>query len=381
MASSSLRKAGSLFGIDLGGLFGTDGEEGGFNLSPFMQFSNTSKGRGGVLNFRPQPQTGTTTSFGFMPQSPGIQNINVVGSNIGQQSNDFLGRYLDGPVAEPTTPTPGGSAPAPISTPDLPQQAAPTGKFADYDFSSEGGAGFGMKDINALLKQGATTGELRDLQSRAESEGLNVGPAAQTLLEKGSEKTKGLLKGFDYGAAGGEGFGMKDVQAIIDMGGTRKDVKKAGQRAENQGLNVGPAVRSLFPVLRNEKDKAAAIAANYDPASAGQAGFGMADVRALTSQGATTKDLRNVQNAAREQGLNVGSAAQTLLQKGSEKTKGLLKNFDYGAAGGKGFGMKDVQALLEMGATRADIKRAGKRAQKQGLNVGKEVQNMFKGLR
>ena len=94
MASSSLRKAGSLFGIDLGGLFGTDGEEGGFNLSPFMQFSNTSKGRGGVLNFRPQPQTGTTTSFGFMPQSPGIQNINVVGSNIGQQSNDFLGRYL-----------------------------------------------------------------------------------------------------------------------------------------------------------------------------------------------------------------------------------------------------------------------------------------------
>jgi hypothetical protein len=43
--------------------------------------------------------------------------------------------------------------------------------------------------------------------------------------------------------------------------------------------------------------------------------------------------------------------------------------------------MKDVQALLEMGATRADIKRAGQRAQNQGLNVGKEVQQMFKGLR
>ncbi len=250
MASSSLRKAGSLFGIDLGGLFGTDGGEGGFNLSPFMQFSNTSKGRGGVLNFRPQPQTGTTTSFGFMPQSPGIQNINVVGSNIGQQSNDFLGRYLDGPVVEPTTPTPGGSAPAPISTPDLPQQAAPTGKFADYDFSSEGGAGFGMKDINALLKQGATKGDLRDLQDLAVSEGRNVGPAAQTLLEKGSEKTPGLLKGFDYGEAGGKGFGMKDVQTLLEMGATRADIKRAGERAQNQGLKVGKEVQQMFKGLR-----------------------------------------------------------------------------------------------------------------------------------
>ena len=85
MTSTPLRTAGSLFGIDLAGLFkdDEDGENNSFNLQPFLEFTKTSKGRGGVLSFRPQQQTGTTSTLGFGGGGGSIQNINVVGSNIG----------------------------------------------------------------------------------------------------------------------------------------------------------------------------------------------------------------------------------------------------------------------------------------------------------
>ena len=113
MTSSGLRTAGRLFGIDLAGLFKDDEDgEGGLNLNPMLQFSTTSKGRGGALSFRPQQQTGVTSTLGFGGARGGINNINVVGSNFGQ------GNQLNAPSEEEPTPTP--SEPEPEPTPAQP---------------------------------------------------------------------------------------------------------------------------------------------------------------------------------------------------------------------------------------------------------------------
>ena len=58
------RPAGRLFGIDLAGLFKDDDESTG-GLNPFLTLMQQTKGRGGALSMRPQPQTGTTAMLGF----------------------------------------------------------------------------------------------------------------------------------------------------------------------------------------------------------------------------------------------------------------------------------------------------------------------------
>jgi hypothetical protein len=54
---------------------------------------------------------------------------------------------------------------------------------------------------------------------------------------------------FDYAAYGQGGFGLKDVRALIDQGATSDEILKVGRRAKDRGLNVGPNVANLFGEL------------------------------------------------------------------------------------------------------------------------------------
>ena len=387
MTSTPLRTAGSLFGIDLAGLFKDDenGEGGGLNLQPFLQFTNTGKGRGGVLSFRPQRQTGTTSTLGFGSMGGGINNINVVGSNIGQNLGGGGGDGGDDGGDPPTT-TPD---PDPI-----------TGPFPDFDYSKYGEAGYGMKDVYALLDQGATGADIRALGARAKDQGLNVGRRAQQLLNRSlSEDYADKFGGgkFKFAEYGQPGFGMKDIDYVLDQGGTLEDIRRLSYEARDKGLNVGPRAQALLEQNFGQRENAPQLDpepkgepkqvptdykkfADYDFASQGAGGFGMKDIDYLTGQGANVRQLRALRDKARKQGLNVGPKAMQLLQQGSQRTEGKFDDFDVSAYGQSGFGMKDIQALLEQGATRKDIKQVGKRAQAEGLNVGPRAQQLFLGL-
>ena len=347
-----------------------------------MQFTNTSKGRGGVLSFRPQRQTGTTSTLGFGSSSGGINNINVVGSNIGQNlGGDGGDGGSDG--GDPPTTTPD---PDPI-----------TGPFPDFDYSKYGEAGYGMKDVYALLDQGATGSDIRALGARAKDQGLNVGRRAEQLLNRTlSEDYADKFGGGKFGFAnyGQPGFGMKDVDYVLDQGGTLEDIRRLSYEARDKGLNVGPRAQALLeqnfgqrpnpePGSNNSGSDKPDFGkfADYDFASQGQAGFGMKDIDYLTGEGATTPQLRALRDRARIEGLNVGPRAETLLQRGGQKSGGDFSNFDFGAYGQGGFGMEDIRALLDQGATRKDIKGVGRRAKEEGLNVGSRARGLFAGLR
>ena len=48
---------------------------------------------------------------------------------------------------------------------------------------------------------------------------------------------------------------MKDVEALLDQGATRRDIKAVGKRAMKKGLNVGDRAKGLFNALQAEDNK------------------------------------------------------------------------------------------------------------------------------
>ena len=57
-----------------------------------------------------------------------------------------------------------------------------------------------------------------------------------------------------------------------------------------------------------------------------------------------------------------------------------FEDFDYAAYGQGGFGLQDVRALIDKGATSDEILKVGRRAKDRGLNVGPNVGNLFSEL-
>ena len=48
---------------------------------------------------------------------------------------------------------------------------------------------------------------------------------------------------------------MKDVEALLDQGATRKDIRRVGKRAMKKGLNVGDRAKGLFTALQADDNK------------------------------------------------------------------------------------------------------------------------------
>ena len=278
MTSSRTRKAGSLFGIDLAGLFRDDdnGEQ-SQALNPFLQLSRTTKGRGGVLSLLPQQQTGTTATLG-LGGAPGIQNINFLNNALAEQQ----------PAQEPAQET---------SEPTTPELKKFEGTVGGVGIEDIGQKGFGMKDYNVAVAAGYDPESIKEYVQANRANLYNIGPEAQKTLEI-SDYVNTQPGMFDYSQFGGEGFGMKDVEALESRGVSEEDMTKLAQQAPK----IGAEAAKRFGISRFD---------DFDYGAYGQAGFGMEDVKELVSRGATRCEMQRIAKAA--PGGQIGGEARRIL--------------------------------------------------------------------
>ena len=102
-----------------------------------------------------------------------------------------------------------------------------------WRYNDWGGVGFGRDDIEAARSRGASEYQIRQLHERATREGVKTsGPHAQDFVATAP------VSPWDYGAHGGWGFGMADVNAVGDL----EKVKKYRDFAVQNKLNIGKGV-------------------------------------------------------------------------------------------------------------------------------------------
>ena len=394
MTSSGLRTAGRLFGIDLAGLFKDDEDGGGgLYLNPFLSLTNTGKGRGGALSFRPQQQTGTTATLGFGGAQGGINNINVVGSNFGQ------GNQLNAPSEETPTPTP--SEPTPEPAPQLqpfftPQDVKFSRETMDYtkDLSRQEAAGKANQLLARTLGDKIQDQEtynkffdplVKDLQ-KGDDYGFDVDRLYRNIRKEGFEPYKNVIS-----PAGGTPFGGKAASEGADAYSSFVNQQFANDKTYYDQADAGRRLleaKAFFrPGGENTKlDRIGQIQNRFDAYEMqfkGQGGDPYEGGYRAGTVGPKYKDFyesylegRGFTNPyAKEAETQASSPAQT--PEPTTPPAGRFDDFDYAAYGQGGFGLKDVRALLDKGATTDEILKVGRRAKDRGLNVGPNVGNLF----
>lgn len=189
-----------------------------------------------------------------------------------------------------------------------------------YNYAAQGGPGFGMKDIESLKQRGVGQEAMMKLAAQAPV----VGPEAAKFLgyapTEGQTKAQQFLASFNPAAAGGAGFGLKDVTALKEQGiGT--DLMKA---AASQAPRVGPDAAKLLdytptPTQAENLRVAQAPAPtpqkqpweNFNYSAYGAAGFGMEDMNALEQMGAPLKTIKEL--ALKAPGGQIGPEARKRL--------------------------------------------------------------------
>lgn len=189
------------------------------------------------------------------------------------------------------------------TTPELKQF---TGTVGGVPITDIGQQGFGMKDYNAAVAAGYDPESIKDWVTANKSSLYNIGPEAQKQLgiEGYVSTTPGV---FDYSEYGQSGFGMKDVQALQEKGVSEENMRTLAAQAPK----VGPEAAKQLNYTPSSQQFLNATLESFDYGAAGQAGFGMEDVKSLMSKGATTEQMREL--ARRAPGGQVGPAARELL--------------------------------------------------------------------
>ena len=290
--------AGRRLGLDLAGLFEED-EEGSTqfgDLVPGMRVTSTARGRGHGLTMKPQQRDAVTTEFSLTPEAKG-------GSSSSSSSSSVT--LPGGPLKE-------------VEEPEI-ELKQYFGNVGGVGIEDIGEKGFGMKDYNAAVAAGYDPDSIREYVMANKENLYNIGPDAQKKLGiTGYVSTKPGV--FDYSQYGGTGFGMEDVKALEAQGVSEADMKKLAQQAPN----VGPDAAARFGIAQP------AAAAPAAPSYSRPSGAGSTPVT----------------------GYGLG--------------KGDGSGFNYAAFGGSGFGMKDVAALQSRGASQADMKRIAQGASNIG---------------
>ena len=392
MTSSGLRTAGRLFGIDLAGLFKDDEDGGGgLNLNPFLSLSSTSKGRGGALSFRPQQQTGTTATLGFGGAQGGINNINVVGSNFGQ-GNTF------GESEEQPTPTPSEPEAQPFfETQNVQFSRTPM----DYtrDLSKQEAVGKANQLLHRTLGDKIKDQEtynkffdplLKDLQ-KGDDYGFDVDRLYKNIRKEGFEPYKDVITKF-----GGQPFGGKGAEGGADAYSSFVNEMFAADKPFFDQADAGrrflEAKAFYRPGAENTKlDRIGQIQNRFDQYEMGFKGQGGDAYGGGYRTGTVTGNLKPFYEtyleglgATKPRASSPDSAAQSNQKKmmpgDMPPPKDRFEDFDYAAYGQGGFGLQDVRALIDKGATSDEILKVGKRAKDKGLNVGPNVGNLFSEL-
>ena len=99
-----------------------------------------------------------------------------------------------------------------------------------FDYSQYGESGFGLKDVEALRSQGVGDETLRRLAANASKVGpgaaqqLGYTPSQQQV-------TTSIAQSYDPGSAGGAGFGLKDVEALRAQGVSESQMRDIARRS------------------------------------------------------------------------------------------------------------------------------------------------------
>jgi hypothetical protein len=99
-----------------------------------------------------------------------------------------------------------------------------------FDYSQYGESGFGLKDVEALRSQGVGDETLRRLAANASKVGpgaaqqLGYTPSQQQV-------TTSISQSYDPASAGGAGFGLKDVEALRAQGVSESQMRDIARRS------------------------------------------------------------------------------------------------------------------------------------------------------
>lgn len=294
--------AGRRLGLDLAGLFeeNEDGSTQFGDLVPGMRVTSTGRGRGHGLTMKPQQRDAVTTEFSLTPEAKGASSSSSSSVTL-----------------------PGGPPQEVEKEPEI-ELKQYFGNVGGVGLEDIGEKGFGMKDYNAAVAAGYDPDSIREYVMANKENLYNIGPDAQRKLGiTGYVSTKPGV--FDYSQYGGTGFGMEDVKALEAQGVSEADMMRLAQQAPN----VGPDAAARFGIAQP------AAAAPAAPSYSRPTGAGTTPVT----------------------GYGLG--------------KGDGSGFNYGAFGGSGFGMKDVAALASKGASQADMKRIAQGASNIGPEARK----------
>jgi len=394
MTSTQFRPAGRLFGIDLAGLFSDDDEASG-GLNPFLSLMQQTKGRGGALSMRPQPQTGTTAMLGFGGGAGGgaINNYNLVGSNIGANTGVAnIDTEIDQPAGSPdtdtgtdtdTTPT----QPEPYFTPEA-VRFSRTPRDYTKDLSRQEAVGKANQLLKRAVGDKLTTQEqynrlfdplLKDLQE-GDDYGFDIDRFYKNVEKEGFTPYQGIGVAGKLGSTNrGDSGAYADYVNTMFQDKRFFDQKDAGRRFLEAKAFYRPGGEDT------QLDRIGVIQGRFDQGEMKFRGAGGEDYGTGYRAGTVGDRLRPFyETYMKEQGLGVtpnpegyaaGSSASTPSQ-----TAERFSDYDFASFGEGGYGLKDVRALLDKGATTEDLLRVGKRARSQGLNVGGGVKSLFSEL-
>lgn len=399
MTSTQFRPAGRLFGIDLAGLFKDDDEATG-GLNPFLSLMQQTKGRGNALSMRPQPQTGTTAMLGFgggLGGGGSINNItNLVGSNIG--ANTGVAEInadvdADQPVTIPgspdtdtgtdTTPT----QPQPYFTPEA-VRFSRTPRDYTKDLSRQEAVGKANQLLKRAVGDKLTTQEqynrlfdplLKDLQE-GDDYGFDIDRFYKNVEKEGFTPYQGIGVAGKLGSTNrGDSGAYADYVNTMFSDKRFFDQKDAGRRFLEAKAFYRPGGEDT------QLDKIGIIQGRFDQGEMKFRGAGGEDYGTGYRAGTVGDRLRPFyETYMKEQGLGVtpnpeGYAAGSSVSTPSQ-TAERFADYKFDSVGEGGYGLKDVRALLDKGATSEDLLRVGKRAKSQGLNVGEGVRGLFSEL-
>ena len=273
-----------------------------------------------ALGLNPNNQTDTPTT---QTQETVVNKGrgSVLGYNIGGQPTRYtttVSPIIGGAIGDG-----GGGDDGGDTTPSLKKYYGTVGGVGVTDIGEQG---FGMKDYNAAIDAGYDPESIKEYINANRANIFNIGPDARKVL--GITDYESTAPGaYDYSALGGAGFGMEELKDLQNRNVDDATIRTLAQQAPM----LGPDAASSLGIQASAKQKAEAY---------------------KQSQGASiptpSYDRPTGENTTTVTGYGLG--------------RGDGSGFNYEAFGGGGFGLEDVKALQSKGASLEDMKKIARSA-------------------
>ena len=188
------------------------------------------------------------------------------------------------------------------------------GDVKGFDPAAFGEAGIGQKDLTELRKRGYGKKQISRFVESERAKGTQIGGRVQDSLDLMNQRQTqdGPVTGFDPKQYGQEGFGFEDVKELARRGYGKYQIQDYVKDLKGQGVQIGERVGDSLGYMGslggrdvNEQVK------GYDFKAYGDGkGFGLADIKELTSRGYSGDAIRSHMEDLRGQGVQIGERAE-----------------------------------------------------------------------